>query len=503
MKKRLLTLLLVISLAFSLALPVAAAPSGAELYERMQSAIDLIRQYGVFVPEDADPLRDGLIEMFNRYPETYDILMQSMFEQLDSHSTFIPAGQYDDVFPTTTSYVGVGITLEMFGSEARITDVNPAGPAYKAGVYAGDIITEINGQSLAGKKLSDLTTLLRGAEGTRVTITVRRDGGRTYTFVLTRARIGQPNFESRVVEDGVYYMKWARFADTQAYIDFVFSLQDMAEARTRSLIIDLRDNPGGSIDMAYNLLNRLIPDKVIASSLSSKINGRRTVQFVETDGIGTRLNKIIILCNGNSASASEIVQASLCDLGYAVSVGETTYGKARGQYHFQFDDGSAAILTAVELIAPNTPDYEGVGLKPTFEVKNTAEPHPAAACARIPEKALSFGSRGDDARALNTALSALGYLKGDVTDVYDGATGAAVTQLRRMYNLDAARGLDIATAKKINGLLGAFAGQTVARDAQYERALELARFYAKQPIQYTVDELGNVRNNELLPAGTK
>lgn len=495
MKKRLISLLLVLVLTFSFTLPVAAAePTGKELYDRLQSAIELIRQYGLFVPEDADPLRDGLIEMFERYPETYDILMQAMFEQLDSHSTFIPAGQYDQAFPTTTSYVGVGLTLELFGNEARITAVTEGGSAQKAGILAGDIITAVDGKALAGKQLAEISALLRGKEGTRVTVTVRR-GGQTSTYVLERVRIGQPNYTSHVVEDGVYYMKWSRFADTNAYLDFVFSLQDMTQAHTRSLIIDLRDNPGGSIDMAYNLLNRLIPDQVTASALSAKVNGRRTVQFVETEGMGPRLNKIIILCNGNSASASEIVQASLCDLGYAVSVGETTYGKARGQYHFQFNDGSAAVLTAIELIAPTTSDYEGIGLKPTYEVKNTAVPHPAAQCARLTGKALGFGARGEDVRALNAALAALGYLSGEVTDVYSEATGAAVTQFRRVNGLDeTVRGLDAATAQKINATLVSFAGQTVVQDAQYERALELARFYAKQPIQYTVDELGNVHN---------
>lgn len=167
--------------------------------------------------------------------------------------------------------------------------------------------------------------------------------------------------------------------------------------------------------MAFNILNRLIPDKKTYFSTRSKINGENQYEFYESEGIGAALNKIIILQDGGSASASEIIISSLKDLGYAETVGEKSYGKGRGQYHVQLADGSVAVITGIELMSPSLVDYDGIGIAPNYEVKNTME-------------------------------------------------------------------------KDESGVL-------VAVDKQYEKALELAREYAKQPQKYTVDALGNFKNN--------
>lgn len=308
--------------------------------------------------------------------------------------------------------------------------------------------------------------------------------------------MGTPNFSSHVVEDGIYYMKWARFADTASYIKFVFSLQEMTKNNCRALILDLRGNPGGDLNMAYNVINRLLPDAVEFFGYCTKQNDHKVYESISSEGIGAALNKIIILSDGGTASAAEVVQVSLCDLEYAVSVGEQTYGKARGQYHLTFPDNSAAVITSVELIAPSTADYEGVGLTPTYEVHNQVVPHPAASCDPVPtDSAMTLGFVGDGVYRLNCALAALGYMSTEqVSYSFTLPTLAALLSFQQDYRLTVSPMLDAACARSLNNALESYADQTVTYDAQYEKALELAREYAAQPQQYEVDELGNVTN---------
>ena len=495
-KKLLSALLVCLMLLPSLAGAAAEEQPGLtadQRYERMEAIAEFIKIYGIDSSSEDDPVMRALLTMFED-EDLYNLFMESMLGSYDSHSMFIPAGAYDTAFPTTESYVGVGITMQLDGEYAKVTDVTAGGPADEAGVKPGDLLVTANGVTLRGKDLTEVSSLLRGEEGTEVTVVVRR-GEAELRFTLVRAQMGTPNFSSYLVEDGVYYMKWARFADTASYIKFVFAIQDMTENNCRSLILDLRGNPGGDLNMAYNVINRLLPVSVDFFGYCTKQNGERFYQSVTSEGIGPALNKIIILSDGGSASAAEVVQASLCDLGYAVSVGEQTYGKARGQYHLTFPDNSAAVITSVELIAPSTPDYEGVGLTPTYEVHNETTRHPAASCDPVPTTDMTFGFVGEGPYLLNRALSALGYLDaGQVSYSFGFSTLAALIAFQQDYQLAVSPICNVYSAQAINSALENYAGQTVTVDLQYEKALELAREYAAQPQQYTVDVLGNVTN---------
>lgn len=490
--KKLLCALCVCLLLFS-CLP-AAAMTADERYERMQVIAQFIKQYGIDSSREDDPVMRALLSLFEN-EENYNAFMQAMLSSYDSHSMFVPSGGYETSFPTSETYVGVGLTMLAEGGTICITDVAPGSSAEKAGILPGDTLIRAAGVSLKGKPLTEVAALLRGEEGTSVSVTVLRDG-RELSFSLTRTLIGTPNFSSRVVEDGVYYMKWARFADNASYVQFVFALQDMTRNGCRALILDLRGNPGGDLNMGYNVINRLLPDSLPFFGYTERQGEQRAFYPVVSEGIGAALNKIVVLCDGQTASAAEVVQVSLCDLGYAVSVGEQTYGKARGQYHITFDDGSAAVITAVELIAPKTADYEGVGLTPTYTVHNTQAPHPASSCASVPETVMAPGFAGEGVLRLHRALAALGFLPqkyaSDVT--FSLHTSAALMAFQQNYGLAPSPVLTEACAGRINTALSAFAGKTVTVDKQFEKALEIAREYAAQPAQYTVDELGNVTN---------
>ena len=466
-------------------------------YENLVAVADLIRQVGVESSPDDDPLARGLAALFEKDPAAYEALMSAMLGSYDRYTSYVPAGHYETSYPTSGSYVGVGVTLEQYGDDVRVAAVTEGGGAQKAGVLPGDLIVSVEGRNTRGMSLDDVSSLLRGDEGSSVTVGVQRAGGGA-TFVIQRAAISVSNFSSRLMEEGIYYMQWTRFAESSSYIQFVFAIQEMVEEKSKVLILDLRGNPGGEVDMALNALNRLIPDKGKSYfAISSRQGSQKDIQVMESDGMGPRLNQIIILTDGGSASASEIMISSLHDLGYAQTVGTTTYGKARGQYHLVFDDGSAVVITGLELIAPSTPDYDGVGLKPDHEVENQAQPHPAALCEPVPQKVLNLTNWSEDALKLNRALAALGLLdessKQDMHE-FDQQTLDALNQFRGFAGLAPQQHLDAQTADLINQRLAQFKDQQTLADKQLDYALQLARTYLNQPLQYTVDEYGNFEN---------
>ena len=494
--RKLTALLCAVVLCVSLSMPVFAY-TAEEQYNNLMAIVDLIRQVAVDSSPSDDPLARGLKKLFENDPQAYEKLMGSMLGSYDRYSNYVPAGQYDVSYPSNASYVGVGVTLEQYGEDVRIAAVTPGGSAQEAGIQPGDILVSVGGVNTRGMKLEQVSPLLRGEQGTKVTVSIQRPTGGC-TYVLERKYIDISNFSSRMLEDGIYYMKWTRFAETTSYLQFVFAIKDLVENQCGVLILDLRDNPGGEVNMALNALNRLIPDAgKNFFAISSRKGTDKNIEVYKSDGMGPRLNKIILLQNEGSASASEIVISSLCDLGYAESVGTTTYGKARGQYHLVFDDGSAVVITGLELIAPSTPDYDGVGLAPDHKVENAAEPHPAAQCSKVPERFLNITNWSEDTYKLNCALAAMGLLdEGQKADMYefDQRTADALNAFRSYRGIAPQNYLDAQTAALINRQLTDMASQQVLADKQLQYALELAREYAKQPLQYTVDEFGNFKN---------
>ncbi len=496
MKKSLLSLFCAFAVMLSLVSP-AAALNGQERYDTMNAVIEIIRRYGLESSADEDVLAEALIKIFEEDPEIYELVMQTILSSQDSHSAFIPAGQYETAFPVNEAYVGVGITIELVGEYVKIADINPNGPAAKTSLQVGDIITHVDITPVSGNMaVENISSLLRGKVDTTVSVTVRR-GNASYSYTVTRAYIGIPNFTAEQLEEGIFYMDINRFMGDDTFIQFVFALQDLIRNKNKVLILDLRGNPGGELNMAFNMLNRLIPDIKNFFVVESRSTDGKKYEIMTSHGIGPRLNKIILLCDDGSASASEVMTSSLVDLGYAEAVGTTTYGKARGQSHLVMEDGSAAVLTTIRLTPPSGADYEEIGLKPAHEVKNAFVPHPASLLAPLTQTA-AFGETSESAAALCAALEALGYLsKADNKGALDEAALAALNRLRQDKGMTAASGLDQSSLTAVNSLMASTKGQTVLVDYQLEKALELARVYAQQELQYTVDELGNFKNNPL------
>ena len=496
MKKRILALLLCFCL-LTAAAPAAYAYTPEEERDLVFELIDFLNNTALEGHVDDQPLYGPLKDLFEAYPGSYELLMDRLLSQYDAHTMYIPAGAYDTAFPESNSYVGVGVTIQEDPRGALVTGLNTQGPAYMAGVKVGDVITAVDGAALTGKPLADASALLRGAKDTWATLTVDR-AGKALTFTVLRIAIGDANFSGYLLEEGVYYMKWTRISTTESFVQFIFALQDLCEKGARALILDLRGNPGGALNLGFSVVDRLLPDAVDYFKVGQRDGEGMVYETMTSTGQGPRLNQIVVLSDYGSASASEIIQCGLVDTGYAVSVGTTTYGKARAQYHLELDDQSAIVVTIYQLLSLTQGDYEEKGLEPNYLVANEYGPAYAASCAPVPERALPWGNCSDNAEALNAALKALGYL-GRQERPYFFSQDTQLALMRLCYDnglTPSSSGMTVEMARLVNRCLEARAASGYdVLDWQMEKALELCREAAKQPAQYHLDELGNLVND--------
>ena len=432
MKHRILAALLAVILFVS-CIPAAFAAfyTPEQQLELLREVDQIIREEGLESSEEDAPLERALKKQFRTLPDDdtllkkladddllYEKLLSIMLSGYDSHTMYLPSGTYAAAFDPETNYVGVGVTIQAHKQGALVADVNLKGPAFAAGIRMGDILTAADGQSLAGMEVSAISNLLRGEEGTSVAVEILREG-ETLSFTLTRAALTQMNYSGAPLNEDVFYMKWTRIQDDGSYWMFRLQLAQMVREGYECLILDLRDNPGGSLDLAFNMATDLMED---AGSFFRVVGrdplGREDLktEYIIADGEGVDVPYIYVLVNENSASSSEIIAVSLRDKENATLVGETTFGKGRAQQHYILETDAGIVLTTMMLLPLEGEDYEGVGIAPTVAVENTllkgdASPVPTTT-------ALSLWSCSDNGEALNRALFSLGLLEALPEKVY-------------------------------------------------------------------------------------
>lgn len=300
---------------------------------------------------------------------------------LDPHSAFFPPGRYRRLRQDTEgAFGGVGLTLGPGVTDERdprsqpwpfVDDVVPGSPADRAGVRAEDRIVAVDGQATTegGKETRDAgqwELRLRGASGTRVLVTVRRDGWSTpRTFSLVREQVTMPSVEHLVVMPEVGYLAIRRFQE--ATTDDVVAALGRLRGRggLGVLVLDLRGNPGGLLDQAIHVADLFLDAGTIAT-----IRGRRgSIEEQVAHAPGTWSGfPIICLVDQQSASAAEILAGALQDHRRAVMVGLPTYGKGSVQTFFDLEDGSGLKLTTARYYTPAGRSLEGTGITPDIVV---------------------------------------------------------------------------------------------------------------------------------------
>ncbi len=292
----------------------------------------------------------------------------------DEWSYYIPEESYASYIENVTnSYVGIGVTITIEGVDKGllITDVTPESPAYYAGLMIGDVMVAVEGNPIRnGEKDSlDLTqtkNLVRGVEGTDVTITILRDG-ETKDYTITRATIKVVNVTHEMLDNNIGYIHIRNFEENTA-VDAISAIEDVMDQGAKGIVFDVRFNPGGYKRELVSLLDYILPEGPLFRS--KDYDGTERVDYSDADHIEIPM---AVLVNYDSYSASEFFAAALQEYGYAVIVGEQTYGKGRFQTSFQLSDGSAINLSIGEYTTPNGVSLVGEGITPDYIVELSDE----------------------------------------------------------------------------------------------------------------------------------
>lgn len=323
--------------------------------------------------------------------ELIEAAIRGLMADLDPHSAYLDPQQFDEIrISTTGEYSGVGIEVTLDNGAVKVVNPIVDTPAYKAGVLAGDRILAVDDVPVDLQNLNDTIDRMRGRLGTPVKITIARGpdaAPKPLEFTLSRASVQVHSVSQELLEPGFGYVKITHFSETTTP-DLESAIAKLKKANggaLRGLVLDLRNNPGGVLEAAVGVSDVFLDGGLIVSA-----NGRaEDARFSMDARPGDDLNgaPLVVLVNGGSASASEIVAGALQDHHRAQLVGSQTYGKGSVQTVMALSDGHAIKLTTSRYFTPSGASIQQRGIKPDVAVEDRKD--------------------GADDRALHVALDLL------------------------------------------------------------------------------------------------
>ena len=274
------------------------------------------------------------------------------------------------------SYVGIGIIVSVDDNN-RIVIIAPFedSPAYNAGILPGDILTAVEGVEYDGSNLDEAIRIIKGGKiGTTVNITVLRNEKEKIDIAVERDEISDNSVKTEMLEDNIGYMRITGFNmssddnEKSTHTEFDKKLTELREKGANRLIIDLRDNPGGVVDEACAVADKFLPEGLIAYTEDKNGNRMDYTSDAEYTDI-----PIVIIINGNSASAAELFTGALKDYGRALVIGEKSYGKGIVQAVYSFADGAGMSMTTAKYYTPNGICIHEKGIDPDIVVEPRKE----------------------------------------------------------------------------------------------------------------------------------
>ena len=306
--------------------------------------------------------------------------INGMLASLDPHSAFMPPDLYKEMMIDTSGEFG-GLGIEITIKDGILTIVSPIEdtPAYRAGLKAGDQILKIEDQFTKDLSIMDAVKMMRGPKGTKISITIMRESfDKPQEFTLVREIITVKSVKSNILEDGYAYVRVAQFQERTAadLRDALERLRPQNGDSLRGLILDLRNNPGGLLDQAVKISDIFLPSGLIVYTEGREEGSR--MKFSATAKNTVPNFPMVVLINGGSASASEIVAGALQDHGRAVVMGTQSFGKGSVQTIIPLSDDSGLRLTTARYYTPNGTSIQATGIIPDIlvnpvEVKEAEE----------------------------------------------------------------------------------------------------------------------------------
>lgn len=414
------------------------------------------------------------LEVLNRVRESYveevpanrliDGALRGMVEALgDPYSTYMTPQEFQDFQAGTNgTFGGVGIVITE--EEGYIVVVAPikGTPGDRAGIRPRDRILRVDGRDIRGLDMDTAGQLMRGKAGTEVVLEIERDG-KTFSVPITREIIEVNPVESKLLPEGYGYVRLTNFNE-HAGQRLREALDQLSKQGMRGVILDLRGNPGGLLAQALEVAREFVPAGPVVYVEERQQKERRVL----SSDLPQERWPLVVLVDGGSASAAEIVAGAVQDRKAGVLVGEKTFGKATVQDVFRLANGGAVKLTIGHYLTPSGRSINKQGITPDVVVP---APHYENLGPLKPTRRLGPGKGGLDVAELQKRLQALGYSVTKVDGIYGRETAEAVRHLQWDAALPASGSVDEATLNALNKRLS---GEGV-KDVQLEKAKEVLR----------------------------
>lgn len=304
--------------------------------------------------------------------ELLESAIEGMLSGLDPHSDYLTPEDFSDLRESTSGEfggLGIEITLDDTGFVRVVAPIDDT-PAYRAGLQSGDLITQIDDTPVKGMTINEAVTLMRGKPGTSLTLTIAREGEtQPLEFEITRDIIQVTSIRSRMLEPGFGYVRISQFQERTGQ-DFVESMESLREENGEALdglVLDLRNNPGGVLQASVDVVDALISEGLIVYT-EGRLPNSASRFTAHSDDPSDGVN-LVVLINGGSASASEIVAGAVQDHQRGVIMGTRSFGKGSVQTILPLDQNHAIKLTTARYFTPSGRSIQAQGIEPDIEVR--------------------------------------------------------------------------------------------------------------------------------------
>lgn len=323
--------------------------------EKLEDIEDFIDRYYLY-EEDEQAMRDGMLS--------------GLVDALDDdYAYYYNEEEYQALMESNSgTYCGIGVQVsqDMETYTITVTKVFRGSPALEAGILPGDVLVCVDDMSVEGVDLNTVVTYIRGEEGTTVDLTFyRADTEKMLDFTVERHMIDSPSVEYEMLDGGIGYIQLTEFAEN-TYDQYMEAINALKKAGMKGLLVDVRNNPGGMLDSVVSVLDEMLPEGTIVTVRDK--NGNEEVYT--SDAAQAVSVPMVVLVNGNSASAAEIYTAALQDYGVATIVGTQTFGKGIVQTIITLSDRKSALkITTARYYTPNDVCIHEIGVTPDVIVE--------------------------------------------------------------------------------------------------------------------------------------
>ncbi|AGX45267.1 S41 family peptidase [Clostridium saccharobutylicum] len=316
-------------------------------------------------------VRDTLMEKFDGEIND-DVLLDGAIKGMtnalnDPYTVFMNENEFNSFMKQSSGSI-TGIGVEVISKDNKIVIKSPIkdSPAEKAGLKENDVIEKINDVELSGNDTQKLIAMIADSKDSEVKLTIKREEAESFDVNLKPEQVKINSVRGEMLDSSVGYIRIKTFMNENTSKDFQDEIQSLKDQGMKGMILDLRDNPGGLLSEGVGVASQFIPDGKIVTYTVDKYGNKN--ESVSTGGIAQDI-PLVILVNGDSASASEVVTGALRDYGIATVIGETTFGKGIVQQSIKFNDGIGGLkVTISKYYTPNGENIHKKGITPDIQV---------------------------------------------------------------------------------------------------------------------------------------